>query len=179
MGGSSVATAETSIKRAIRADAGDLSHDLPNPLRNPRPSHDRLAATYSMVHVMSEVIRFDPVGTIEGFEESEFGQYCFASDLDAQRLRADTAEAELKNVRKSRADELENYNALISDHAAAEQRIAHALQLLAETSKAILHHQANQPMSHRLEGLLTKARAKVDRYLKCASLNQKFEGESK
>jgi len=51
-----------------------------------------------MVHVMSEVIRFDPVGTIEGFEESEFGQYCFASDLDAQRLRADTAEAEVAKL---------------------------------------------------------------------------------
>jgi len=45
-------------------------------------------------------------------------------ELRAQRLRADTAEAELKVVRKSREDELENYNALIADHAAAEQRIA-------------------------------------------------------
>lgn len=32
----------------------EVRHDPPNPLRNPRPSHDRLAATFSRVHVMSE-----------------------------------------------------------------------------------------------------------------------------
>jgi hypothetical protein len=119
-------------------------------------------------------------------------------ELDAQRLRADTAEADLKQLLHTSVKE-EVFDAVCKDRdqlkgiasayiasdgekdlrlAAAEQRIADALQLLAETSKAILHHQANQPMSHRLEGLLTKARAKVDRYLKSAALNPNPEAES-
>lgn len=99
--------------------------------------------------------------------------------FDAQRLRSDTAEACLEEWRRSNHGKtvLENLD-LRKKLAAAEQRIADALQLLAETSKAILHHQANQPMSHRLEGLLTKARAKVDRYLKSAALNPNPEAES-
>ena len=85
-----------------------------------------------MVHVMSEAIRFDPVGTIEGWEESEFGQYCFACDLedaqaqfDAQRLRADTAEAELQALRLvfENAEDCELNDAELK-LAAAEQRIA-------------------------------------------------------
>lgn len=59
----------------------------------------------------------------------------------------------------------------------AERRNAECMALLAETSKAILRHQAEQPMSNRLAGLLTKARAKVDRYLK-AVLNPNPEAAS-
>jgi len=61
--------------------------------------------------------------------------------------------------------------------AAAERRNAECMALLAETSKSILRHQAEQPMSNRLAGLLTKARAKVDRYLK-AALNPNPEAAS-
>lgn len=87
-----------------------------------------------MVHVMSEVIRFDPVGTIEGFEESEFGQYCFASDLDAQRLRADTAEAEISRLRETATLAAKvgapNFHSMKRELAAAEQRIAKVTELL-------------------------------------------------
>ena len=59
----------------------------------------------------------------------------------------------------------------------AERRNSECMALLAETSKAILRHQAEQPMSNRLAGLLTKARAKVDRHLK-AALNPNQEAAS-
>ena len=59
---------------------------------------------------------------------------------------------------------------------ALQQRLTVAEQLLQETSKAILRHQAEQPMSKRLSGLLTKARASVDRHLKGAALKP-AEGE--
>lgn len=57
------------------------------------------------------------------------------------------------------------------------KRLTVAEQLLQETSKAILRHQAEQPMSKRLSGLLTKARASVDRHLKGAALKPAAEGE--
>lgn len=44
---------------------------------------------------MDKIIRLDPVGTIEGFEESEFGQYVSASDFDA-------AQSELAALREER-----------------------------------------------------------------------------
>lgn len=60
----------------------------------------------------------------------------------------------------------------------AERRNAEMRGLLAETSKAILRHQAEQPMSHRPAGLLTKARAKIDRYLKAAATQPTESGAS-
>lgn len=54
--------------------------------------HDRPPSTYSMVHVMSEVKRYDEY-ECGVHEVPEFGEYVKASDFDAQRLRADTAEA--------------------------------------------------------------------------------------
>lgn len=45
-------------------------------------------------------------------------------------------------------------------------RLAASNELLRESSKEILRHQACQPMSKRLCGLLTKARTKIDRHLK-------------
>lgn len=53
-----------------------------------------------MVHVMSEVKRFlpqkTPIGTV--MKESPEGYWVQAADFDAQRLRADTAEAEVKRL---------------------------------------------------------------------------------
>ncbi len=72
------------------------------------------------------------------------------------------------------ADQRDNLQQRLAD---AERRNAECMALLAETSKSILRHQAEQPMSNRLAGLLTKARAKVDRYLK-AALNPKPEAAS-
>ncbi|RVD77066.1 hypothetical protein [Pseudomonas koreensis] len=80
----------------------------------------------------------------EEFEKSCGGDISVVLDawnrrpyFDAQRLRADTAESELKIVRKSRDDELENYNALISDLAAAEQRVAELTALLLSGRKVV------------------------------------------
>jgi ribosomal protein L14E/L6E/L27E len=86
-------------------------------------------------------------------------------EMAAQRLRADTAEAELKIVRKSRDDELENYNALISELAAAEQRNA----ILGEevTSLTTRLNERDKLIEH-IGSMIAKA----------CSPNQKPEGES-
>jgi hypothetical protein len=58
-----------------------------------------------------------------------------------------------------------DYDALRQQLADVTAQLDEARSLLRETSKAILSHQAQQPMSNRIAAMLTKARAKVDRYL--------------
>lgn len=90
-------------------------------------------------------------------------------DLIESKAREAALREELDMVRKAVPNSTRE---LVS----IQQRLAVADQLLQETSKAILRHQAEQPMSKRLSGLLTKARASVDRHLKGAALRP-AEGE--
>ena len=48
---------------------------------------------------------------------------------------------------------------------ASEARNSEAAELLREASKSIIRHQAEQPMSHRLSGLLTKTRTAINKHL--------------
>lgn len=105
-----------------------ITNDLPT--RNRRRRH--LAqhgppSTYSMVHVMSEVKRFNPSAHLPGMFPHPSGNYVrfpsferMKKSRDAQRLRADTAEAELKALKHP----MNSAQQLRKDLAAAEQRIA-------------------------------------------------------
>jgi hypothetical protein len=86
-----------------------------------------------MVHVMSEVKKYNAYaeGLTVHFELDSEGAWVAASDFDAQRLRADTAEAELKAMGERYQKDLvlsrERWcygNRADAKLAAAEQRIA-------------------------------------------------------
>lgn len=84
--------------------------------------------------------------------------------LDAKSDQKDDDQAfQLKDREGSRRDWFEEAQRL-------QAELAERDALLQEASKAILRHQAEQPMSHRLAAMLTKVRAKIDRYLKAAAL---------
>lgn len=78
-----------------------------------------------MVRVMSEVKRFlpqkTPIGTV--MKESTEGYWIQAEDFDAQRLRADTAEAALEVSSRTMA-------MFADDLQVAEQRMAEMVELL-------------------------------------------------
>jgi len=95
-------------------------------------------------------------------------------DLPTQSFFMRQDAANLANMTMHMVREVQSMRLRLAD---AERRNAECMALLAETSKSILRHQAEQPMSNRLAGLLTKARAKVDRYLK-AALNPNPEAAS-
>lgn len=85
-----------------------------------------------MVHVMSEVKRYVCHGCI-WLPRDAYCPVCdpekgWGKELDAQRLRADTAEAELEVLRKQHAEQscifCNNSGELLSKVKAAEQRIA-------------------------------------------------------
>ena len=96
------------------------------------------------------------------------------ADVESQLAALREELAEIKESTAYRGSLLGRTEQRLAD---AERRNAECMALLAETSKSILRHQAEQPMSNRLAGLLTKARAKVDRYLK-AALNPNPEAAS-
>lgn len=147
----------------------EVHNDPPNPLRNPRPSHDRLAATYSMVHVMSEVKRFkvDLPGQFNREHQPIDAVFVLASDFDAQRLRADTTEAENRDLRLQ-------CGGMEMDLLAAEQRIACLLGTLSDAKdffRAVWDQSYDYPASVALSSMGLEARI-------AAALNQKSEGES-
>jgi hypothetical protein len=89
-----------------------------------------------MVHVMSEVKKYNAYaeGLTVHFELDSEGAWVAASDFDAQRLRADTAEAE----RDALKDDVMSLSSIVEEcwreRAAAEQRIADRDALLRSTS---------------------------------------------
>jgi hypothetical protein len=78
-----------------------------------------------MVHVMSEVKKYNAYaeGLTVHFELDSEGAWVAASDFDAQRLRADTAEADALSQYAKRV-------AAVEELAVAEQRIAELLVML-------------------------------------------------
>jgi hypothetical protein len=85
-----------------------------------------------MVHVMSEVKKYNAYaeGLTVHFELDSEGAWVAASDFDAQRLRADTAEAELAKLNDLHNAVVQG-GKLVADHlAAAEQRIAELMSIL-------------------------------------------------
>ncbi len=104
---------------------------------------------------------------------SDFDRVTAERDALQERLNAadqgnDDLSFQLKDREGSRRDWFEEAQRL-------QAELAERDALLRETSKAILRHQAEQPMSHRLAAMLTKARAKIDRYLKAAALSASAE----
>lgn len=178
------------------------ANDRPIPLLHPGALRVGPPSTYSMVHVMSEV---KPVHRYKAQTMFSFGgakieyfphgpEVVLATEFDAQRLRADTAEAENRILRHSNASFLETVakacdllgidlddakhadgqpSDVLFSHAkgqaeklaAAEQRIADTVAKL-ELAADMLD---NDERGNRF--------AKVLR-LAIAALNQKSEGES-
>lgn len=141
-----------------------------NDLRNHRRRH--LAqhgppSTYSMVHFMSEFKRYGMSGFGGGLIEIDDGPFFAAEDFDAQRLRADTAEGELKALKHP----MNSAQQLRKDLAAAEQRIA-------EMKKGL------EKIKYRLEVFIQDDHAMMPASLEVtlgiadAALNQKTEAES-
>ena len=165
-----------------------------------------------MVRVMSEVKRFyaREIDRDEAFVEcvlaAEFDGRDHAADvyfgswkrtereLDAQRLRADTAEAELEVLRQQHAEQscifCNNSGELLSKVKAAEQRIADRDALLRSTSVRLwnAHLALNRLIEldpvHKVK-LMTDTIFAISYAHKCidtphwdAALNQKSEGDS-
>lgn len=133
-----------------------------------------------MVHVMSEVKKYNAYG--EGltvhFELDSEGAWVAADDFDAQRLRADTAEAELARLEeefdtgehalitlKLKLDAVERRNASLVP------LVSMAKELLSTISK----HQTMAPKDwcESFRGEVSRRITDLD-----AALNQKYEGES-
>lgn len=144
---------------------------------------------------MSEVKRYDCTngkaqhcyGCYQMTESAE-GDYVSSADFDAQRLRADTAEAELKDTKEGMAYRGSLFGKVQSERddyerklAAAEQRITdqHSLleEMAAEMTLAISDSQIRSAMTvigrTRFLQILQAHNARID-----AALNQKSEGES-
>jgi len=87
-----------------------------------------------MVHVMSEVKRYIVSWHMQGLYLRHDGDVVRFSDhsaaLDAQRLRADTAEAELEVLKREVECRISNEVNAVEALAAAEQRIAKMSELL-------------------------------------------------
>lgn len=66
---------------------------------------------------------------------------------------------------KLAAEDQETIESLEGRLDASEARNSEAAELLREASKSIIRHQAEQPMSHRLSGLLTKTRTAINKRL--------------
>lgn len=141
-----------------------------------------------MVHVMSEhsVIYLSPSDDPERewcqddvWENSV--RYNLGTDFDAQRLRADTAEAELAIIRPERNLYKASSEALEDQWSAAEQRIAEQNSLIEEIATemtlAISDSQTRAAMTSvgrtRFLQILQTYNARID-----SALNQKSEGES-
>lgn len=60
----------------------------------------------------------------------------------------------------------------------SEARNSEAAELLREASKSIIRHQAEQPMSRRLSGLLTKTRTAINKHLAQAAPAAGEQGEA-
>ena len=146
-----------------------------------------------MVHVMSEVHRYQVVEmlTEDGnkIRYSPTGPWVVMAsmfdltkaDLDAQRLRADTAEADLKGIKEGMAYRGSLFGKVQAERDAAEQRIAEQNSLLEEMATemtlAISDSQIRSAMTiigrTRFLQILQAHNARID-----AALNQKSEGES-
>ena len=63
------------------------------------------------------------------------------------------------------AEDQETIESLEGRLDASEARNSEAAELLREASKSIIRHQAEQPMSRRLSGLLTKTRTAINKHL--------------
>lgn len=172
----------------------------------PRPSHDRLAATYSRVHVMSSItiealavtrehedglrIEWLLEGGISALEcpgvvlfaSAEGNDMCdddgscevhLADDFDAQRLRADTAEAELVSANADKEAYAQNAIDLRSSLDAVTLNLKRADNLIsARTSE-------NQQLRKLLEQTLAALNptAKLSKSIR-AALNPNPEAES-
>lgn len=90
-----------------------------------------------MVHVMGEVKRFTGDLMYGKPVESRDGIFVYATDFDAQRLRADTAEAELKGIKESTAYRGSLFGKVQAERDAAEQRIAELIRLLSKAKLAV------------------------------------------
>lgn len=131
MVGLSVGTVGRSTKRAIRAAAGNLNHDLPTHMGNRNALRVGPPSTYSMVQVMSRV-KFDTSSIpdwaiLPDWARLEILQNTVSElyeDRDAQRLRADTAEAERDSWKGMREQSRARNSKLRKKLSAAEQRIA-------------------------------------------------------
>lgn len=148
----------------------EVHGDRPIPLHHPGALRVGPPSTYSMVHVMSEVKRY----YFEGYELCEVTDgsesvldWVQAPDFDAQRLRADTAEAELR-IERLRADAaVGDANDAERSLAAAEQRNAQLIGLLRRAYDADLASRHCQPYN------TTKLMDDID-----AALNPNPEAES-
>ena len=132
-----------------------------------------------MVHVMSEVKRFNPSVHLPGMFPHPIGNYVrfpsfnrMKQSRDAQRLRADTAEADALQFRESSAQ-------IAADLIAAEQRIAELEARYGFLCKVTPYRFRKMQEAASTDGgdviyfHADKFDAQVD-----AALNQKSEGES-
>lgn len=76
------------------------------------------------------------------------------------------------------AEDQETIESLEGRLDASEARNSEAAELLREASKSIIRHQAEQPMSHRLSGLLTKTRTAINKHLAQAAPATDEQGEA-
>ena len=79
---------------------------------------------------------------------------------------------------KLAAEDQETIESLEGRLDASEARNSEAAELLREASKSIIRHQAEQPMSHRLSGLLTKTRTAINKHLAQAAPATDEQGEA-